>query len=179
MNKCSLLAILLAASALSNLHAQEGWHVVKSSDGAIEAMLPGPATKKLVKRKTLAGTITTKSLEFHTDDVEFSVSSTKLSRVVRKHANDERLYNNGRERVLNRFYGEQKSFEKIEIDGIPARELHYEVVDFHDESHAGYHGVAIFIVLGDTVYAANAIMEKEAGNSDLEKFRKSISIKNK
>ena len=177
MNKFSILAILLSVSAVNTLHAQDDWHLIKSNDGTIEAMLPGPAKKKSVKRKTLAGTVTTNSLEFHTADVEFSVSSTKLSRFIRKHAKDERLYRNAREKVLSRFYGEQKSFEEIEIDGNPARELHYEVVDFHDESHTGYHGVAVFIILGDTIYAANAIMEKEAGNSDLEKFRKSIKIK--
>lgn len=77
---------------------------------------------------------------------------------------------------MNRFFGKQKSFEKIKIDNIPARELHYEVVDFHDETHKGYHGVAVFLVLNDTVYAANAIMAKDAGNSDLKKFRESIKI---
>jgi len=36
--------------------------------------------------------------------------------------------------------------------------------------------VAVFVVLNDKVYVANAIMEKEEGNLDLKKFRDSIKI---
>ena len=92
MIKYFLLVTLVIVSAVSNLQAQDDWHLVKSHDGAIEAMLPGPAKKKLDKKRTLAGTITTKVLEFHTDDVEFTITSTKLSKFLRKFANDERLY---------------------------------------------------------------------------------------
>ena len=116
-------------------------------------------------------------MEFHTDKVEFSVSSTGLPKFVRRIADDERLYRNAKDGVLNRFFGKQKSFEKTSIDGVSVRELHYEVVDFEDESHNGYDGVAIFLVRNSKVYAANAIMAKEAGNADLKKFRESIKIK--
>lgn len=173
------LIILLIANILAPLHAQEGWHVIKSSDGAIEAMLPGPAKKQLDKRRTLAGTIVTKVMQFHTDDVEFTISSTRLPKLVRRLADDERLYKNARTQILNRFYGQEKSFEEITIDDIPARELHYEVADFHDEAHSGYHGVAVFLVRKEKVYVANAIMEKEDGNTDLKKFRESIKLNNK
>ena len=179
MIKCNILAILLTVNALSALPAQEDWHVIKSSDGAIEALLPGPPKRKLDKRKSLAGTITTKIMEFHTPDVEFSVSSTRLSKFVRAFADDEKLYKNAKDGILNRFFGKQTSFKKIRIDQIPARELQYEVVDFNDEKHKGYHGVAVFLVLNDTVYAANAILGKDAGDSDLKKFRDSIKIKHK
>ena len=103
MIKYSLLAVLLlATSAISNLQAQDDWHLVKSHDGAIEAMLPGPAKKKLDKQRTLAGTITTKVLEFHTDDVEFTITSTKLSKFLRRFANDERLYKRAKNEILNK-----------------------------------------------------------------------------
>ena len=171
------LTLLLFLNIWCVSHAQDNWHVVKSSDGAVEAILPGPATRKLDKRRTLAGTITTKIMEFHTDKVEFSVSSTGLPKFVRRIADDERLYKNAKDGVLNRFFGKQKSFEKTSIDGVSVRELHYEVVDFEDESHNGYDGVAIFLVRNSKVYAANAIMAKEAGNADLKKFRESIKIK--
>ena len=177
MIKYSLLAVLLlATSATSNLQAQDDWHLVKSHDGAIEALLPGPAKKKLDKQRTLAGTITTKVLEFHTDEVEFTITSTKLSKFLRRFANDERLYKRAKNEILNKSYGEETSLKEIEIDEVPARELHYEVVDFHDENHNGYQGVAVFVVLNDKVYVANAIMEKEDGNLDLKKFRDSIKI---
>ncbi len=179
MNKFNVLAILLVVVALGTANAQDQWHLVKSGDGAVEAMLPGPAERKIDKRKSLAGTITTKILEFHTADVEFSVSSTKLSRFVRRFANDEKLYKSAKEGVLNRFYGKETSFKTISIDQVSARELKYEVVDFQDEAHKGYHGVAVFLVLNNTVYSANAIMAKEDGNTDLIKFRESIKIKNK
>ena len=172
-----LLAFLLTVNASSTLHAQEGWHVIKSSDGAIEALLPGSPKIESEKRKTLAGTLTTKILKFHSDDVEFSISSTRLSKLIRKFAKDERLYKNAREGVLSRSFGKPISFEKIEIDQVPARELHYEVVDFDDETHNGYHGVAVILVLDGTVYTANAIMAKDAGRADLKKFRESIKIK--
>lgn len=158
---------------------QDAWHNVKSSDGVIEAMLPGKATKKLDKRRTLAGTITTKALEFHTDEVEFTVTSTRLPKLLRKMADDNRLYETAKEKVLFRAYGKEKSFKETTIDGFAARELRYEVVHFEDESHNGYDGVAIFLVRNNKVYAANAIMAKEAGNADLDKFRKSIRIKKK
>ena len=171
------LSLLLVLNSWCLVHAQENWHIVKSSDVNIEAMLPGPATKKLDKRRTLAGTITTRILEFHTAEVEFSVSSTQLSKFVRRFADDERLYKNAKDGVLNRYFGKQKSFEKTMIDGTPARELHYEVVNFEDESHNGYDGVAIFLVKNNTVYAANAIMSKEDGDADIKKFRDSIRLK--
>lgn len=176
MRKCSLLAILFAVNILGALNAQDDWHLIKSSDGAIEALLPGPPKRKLDKTKSLAGTIVTKIMEFHTDEVEFSVSSTRLSRFVRAFADDERLYKNAKDGVLNRFFGKAISYEEIEVDGLSARELHYEVVDFQDEAHQGYHGVAVFLVLNDKVYAANALMAKDAGKSDLMKFRDSIKI---
>ena len=179
MIKYFLLAVLLTVSFSDNLQAQDDWHLVKSQDGAIEAMLPGPAVKKLNKKKTLAGTITTKVLEFHTEDVEFTITSTKLSKFLRRFANDERLYSRAQNEILSRSYGEQTSLKEIEIDEVPARELHYEVVDFHDEEHQGYQGVAVFVVLNDKVYVANAVMEKEDGNSDLKKFRDSIKINKK
>ena len=156
---------------------QDVWHNVKSSDGVIEATLPGKATKKLDRRRTLAGTVTTRVLEFHTDDVEFTVTSTRLPKILRKMASDQRLYGTAKEKVLSRAYGKQKSFEETTIDGFAARELHYEVVDFEDESHNGYDGVAVFLVRDNKVYVANAIMTKEDGSADLEKFRKSIRIK--
>ncbi len=165
------------AAAMVEAADQDVWHNVKSSDGVIEATLPGKATKKLDRRRTLAGTITTKVLEFHTDDVEFTVTSTRLPKLLRKLASDQRLYETAKEKVLSRAYGKQKSFEETTIDGFTARELHYEVVDFEDESHHGYDGVAVFLVLNNKVYVANAIMAKEDGNADLEKFRKSIKIK--
>ena len=115
-------------------------------------MLPGPAKKKLDRKKTLAGTITTKVLEFHTDDVEFTITSTKLSKFLRKFANDERLYKRAKSEILSKSYGEETSLKEVEIDEVSARELHYEVVDFHDESHKGYQGVAVFVVLNDKVY---------------------------
>ena len=96
---------------------------------------------------------------------------------MRRFADDERLYKNAKDGVLNRYFGKQKSFEKTTIDGTPARELHYEVVNFEDESHNGYDGVAIFLVKNNTVYAANAIMSKEDGNADIKKFRDSIRLK--
>jgi len=176
MIKYFLLATLVVVSAIGNLQAQDDWHLVKSHDGAIEAMLPGPAKKKLDRKKTLAGTITTKVLEFHTDDVEFTITSTKLSKFLRRFANDEKLYKRAKSEILSKSYGEEKSLKEIEIDEVPARELHYEVVDFHDENHNGYQGVAVFVVLNDKVYVANAIMEKEEGNLDLKKFRDSIKI---
>lgn len=177
MHKLNLFSVVLAVTTLSTLHAQDDWHMVKSESGAVEAMLPGPAKRKLDKRKTLAGTITTKIMEFQTDDVEFSVSSTKLSRFVRRFADDDKLYKNAKNGVLGKFYGQETSFKNIRIGQIPARELQYEVVDFQDESHKGYHGVAVFAVLDNTIYSANAIIKKESGNADLKKFRESIRIK--
>ena len=116
-------------------------------------------------------------MEFHTSEVEFSVSSTRLSKFVRRFADDEKLYKNAKDGVLNRYFGKQKSFERTTVDGAPARELHYEVVNFEDEAHNGYDGVAIFLVKNNTVYSANAIMAKEDGNSDLKKFRESIRFR--
>ena len=176
MIKFNLLAMFLAASFFGNLQAQDDWHLVKSQDGAIQAMLPGPAKKKLNKKKTLAGTITTKVLQFHTDDVEFTITSTKLSKFLRKFANDEKLFKRAKNEILNNSFGEEKSLKEIKIDDVPARELRYEVVHFEDESHNGYQGVAVFAVHNDKIYVANALMEKEAGNLDLKKFRDSIKI---
>ena len=177
MIKYFLLVPLLVVISISNLQAQDDeWHLVKSQDGAVEAMLPGPAKKKLNKKKTLAGTITTKVLEFHTDEVEFTITSTKLSKFLRRFANDEKLYKRAKSEILNKSFGEEKSLKEVEIDGVPARELHYEVVHFEDEDHNGYQGVAVFVVLNDKIYVANAIMEKEDGNLDLKKFRDSIKI---
>ncbi len=176
-NLLLLLSLLLVWTSCCDVHAQDDWHVVKSSDGVIEAMLPGPAKKILYKKKTIAGTITTRILQFHTAEVEFSVSSTRLSKFIRRFADEERLYKIAKNGVLNRLFGKEKSFEKIKLDGVDARALHYEVVNFEDETHNGYDGLAIFLVLNSKVYAANAIMAKEDGNADLKKFRESIKLK--
>ena len=109
------LSLLLVLNSWCIVHAQDNWHLVKSSDVVIEATLPGPATKKLDKTRSLAGTITTRIMEFHTDKVEFSVSSTKLPRFVSRIADDERLYKNAKDGVLNRFFGKQKSLSLIHI----------------------------------------------------------------
>lgn len=154
----------------------DNWHNVKSSDGVVAASLPGKATKKLNKKRTLAGTITTKVMQFHTDEVEFTVTSSRLPRFLRRIADDERIYKTARDNVLNEAFGVEKSFEETTLDGFTVRVLHYEVDHFEDETHNGYHGVAILYVRNGKVYAANALMAKDAGDADLQKFRQSIRI---
>ena len=68
------------------------------------------------------------------------------------------------------------SFEEITVGGHPARKLEYEMVDFDEEKHKGYRGVALILIHDSTTYLANAIIKKEAGEADLIKFRDSVKI---
>ena len=176
--KLAVCAAFLFATYLtsSELAAQDDWHVVTSHDGVVQAMLPGVPETKTDVRKTIAGKVKTDVKIFRTDNVQFTVTTTALSRMIRRFAKDEKIFDSARDSILSDVYGKEISYDPVTIDGIPGRKLEYEMVDFDEEQHKGYRGTALIFIHKNRTYVGNAIIKKEAGESDLIKFRESVRI---
>ena len=166
-----MLTLFVVMNLTSRADAQDQWRAVTNKDGFIQAMILGEPETKVDKRKTLAGTVTTDVSIFRTENVQNTVTSTKLSRMIRRMISDEK-----KDGVLADVYGQEVSFEDIRIGGLPAKKLEYEMVDFDEVHHKGYRGVAVIIIHNNMPYLANAIIKKEAGEADLKKFRESVKI---
>ncbi len=170
------VTLLLAVLSSSNALGQEQWQLARSRDGVVEALFPGQPTAKIEKRSSWAGTIKTHVTAYQTRDAKYIVSCTKLSSMIKRFVSDEKIFDSAKEGVLSDAVGQEISFDKITVDGIPARKLRYEVVEGDDENHTAYHGVAVFIVHNSTTYVANALISKDTGEADLIKFCDSIKV---
>jgi hypothetical protein len=172
---CVAITAIFLFSGIST--AQDDWHPVTTPDGAMQGLLPGKATDSTMEDKTIAGTVATKIKDYSSDTAQFSISSTKLSRMVQRFANEKTLYDNAKAGVLRKSHGNAKSFEDVTLNDIKGRLLKYEAINHGDENHNGYHGVAFIFVHNGSVYTADVMSEKDSGDADIKRFKDSIRIK--
>lgn len=171
---CVAVTAIILFSGIST--AQDDWHPVTTPDGVMHALLPGKAKESTMEDKTIAGTVVTKVKDYTSDTAQFSISSTKLSRMVQRFANDTTLYGNAKAGVLKKSHGKETSFAEMTLNGIKGRLLKYEAVSHDDENHSGFQGMAFIFVHDGSVYTADVLAEKGAGDAEVKRFKESIQI---
>jgi hypothetical protein len=157
--------------------ALDDWHPVTTPDGMMHALLPGKAKESTMEEKTIAGTVVTKIKDYTSNSAQFSISSTKLSRMVQRFASENTLYDNAKAGVLKKSHGQAQSFSDATLNGIQGRLLKYEAINHDDENHGGYLGMAFIFVHDGTVYTADVLAEKDGGEADIKRFKESIRIR--
>ena len=175
MKNLTVIPLLFVTLLASDVRAQAQWQVVKSMDGIVQALLPGTPKGSIEKSSSLAGTFTTYVSDVQRERVSFTVSSTNLGGFARKLAGDEKIYSAAKDGVLKKYRARETSFDQVTISGVPARSLRYKVDDSR-AAHKGCHGIAVFVIHGNSTYVANGLVSKDAGDADLNKFRASIKI---
>lgn len=176
MKNLLALTLMLVVLNTSDALAQDKWQQATSRDGVVQVLLPGKPVSKVDKRSSWAGTIKSYVTIYKATGVKYAVSSTSLSSMVKRFVSDEKIFVSAKEGVLSEAFGHEISFEKITVNGIPARKLRYEVVQVGDKKHTGFHGVAVFVIHNNTTYVANARIRKDAGEADLIKFCDSVKV---
>lgn len=172
----TLLALAVLAFEPAYQQENQEWKLVKSHDGKVQALLPGEAKENTEYEDTLAGRVTTRTKEFRTGDAQFTVSSTVLPTLARTFAKDSKILKSTKEGILKKFYGKETGYKSVVIDGVKGAVLTYDAVDFDDPEHMGYQGVTFMGIRDGTLYTANAVIKKDSGQKDLQKFRDSIKF---
>ncbi len=172
---CLVIATVILFSGIST--PRDDWQGVTTADGVLHAMLPGKPTDSETRDKTIAGTVVTKIKSYSSKSAQYSISSTKLSKIVQRFADEQTLFDNAKAGVLKNSHGKATSFDNQTLNGIPGRLLKYAAVSHDDENHRGFEGLAFIFVHEGTVYTADVLAEKAAGEADVRKFRDSIRIK--
>ena len=161
----SPLFALLAGLCLtfSSPAEAEDWHLVESADGRASVLFPNPADEitELVD-KTPAGSVVTRVAQHQGDGILLSISASELPRLAVRFAGPKVLFSNAKGGILNEAFGREISSRRIEIGNADAAmELRYEAVDFDDEQHPGYTGLAVFVLDGTRLYVVNSMLSKE------------------
>jgi len=159
----TVLAALVTASILtSEVSAEETWVRVISHDEKVSALFPiQPEKIETLTRKSPAGTINTRRVQHETEGILLSLAGTQLPRTALKLAGTDKILRNAAEGVLARYLATKTSEKKTQIGGEPAVILEFRVPDYEDNSHPGYRGIAIALLVDQTLYVINGIVTKE------------------
>ncbi len=177
-----LAALGCIITTLARLHAQTpeaGWYRIYSDDKKASVLFPNKAeTIKTTTDKTPAGKVSTQVSEHQSEGLLFTISESRLPGLAVTFAGKDTIYKNAAGNVVNRAYGKQISTEKTKIDGHDALILRYECADFDEANHAGYRGLAVFVMVDKNLYLVNSMLSKEtAGNVAMQdKLLKSLRI---
>ena len=176
-----LLFAFAAILALSPAVASaEDWYRVESKDGKASVLFPNRAeeVREIVDR-TPGGKVRTRVSEHHSEDIMMTLSETKLPHLAMSFAGPKLIFRNAKGIVLHKAFGRELSAERSEIAGADAAMvMHYESVHFEDESHPGYHGLAVFLIVDMHIYVVNSILSKDTADSRAaqEKLLDSIQV---
>jgi hypothetical protein len=159
----TVLAALLTASMFSSQSsAEETWVRVVSHDKRASALFPSQPDKiETVSRNSPAGTINTRRRQYQSEGVLLSLAGTKLPRAALRFASTDKILRNAAEGVLATYLGKKVSMIETKIGGEPAIVLEYRVPDYDDEDHPGYRGIAIALLVDESLYVINGILTKE------------------
>jgi hypothetical protein len=175
-----VVAALIAAFILTpQVSAEERWVRVVSHDEKVSALFPTQPEKiETLSRKSPAGTIKTRRAQYESEGVLLTIAGTKLPKAALRLAGTDKILRNAAEGVLGTYLAKKTSQRKTKIGGEPAVILEYRVPDYDDEEHPGYRGIAIALLVDQTLYVINGILTKEDPKSKgmQEKLLGSIQV---
>ena len=157
------------------------WYRVESNDGRASVLFPDRAEEiqELVD-KTPGGNVVTQVAEYQGDGILMSISETKLPPLAATFAGPKIIFKNSKGSVLKSALGREISSKRIEVAGADAAMmLRYESVDFDDEDHPGYTGLAVFVIVDKKyVYVVNSMISKKTPDNQAmqDKLLDSIQI---
>jgi hypothetical protein len=159
----AVIAALVAASIIPpRVSAEETWVRVTSHDNKVSVLFPSHPDKiETLSRKSPAGTINTRRAQYETEGVLLSISGTQLPSAALKLAGTNKILRNAAQGVLDTYLGKKVSEKKMKISGEPAVVLEYLVPDYDDKDHPGYRGIAIALLVDQTLYVVNGILTRE------------------
>jgi len=140
----------------------EDWYRIESGDGKASVLFPNRAeeVRELVD-KTPGGKVVTRVAEHQDESVMLTISETKLPRLAMSFAGPKLIFSYAKGIVLNKAFGKEISSEPQEIGGADAAiVMRYEAVDFEDENHPGYAGLAVFLIVDTHIYVVNSMLSK-------------------
>ena len=176
----TVLAALVTASILApEVSAEETWVRVMSHDKKASALFPAQPDKiETLTRKSPAGTINTRRGQYETEGALLSLAGTKLPRAALKFAGTDKILRDAAEGVLGKYLAKKTSEKKTTIGGEPAVILEFRVPDYEKEDHPGYRGVAIALLVDETLYVITGIVTKEDPKSkaQVRKLLESIQV---
>ena len=158
-----VVTALIAAFILSpQVTAEETWVRVVSHDEKDSALIPRQPDKiETLSRKSPAGTIKTRRAQYESEGALLSIAGTKLPRAALRLAGTDKILRDAAEGVLGTYLAKKISQRKTEIGGAPAVILEYRIPDYDDEEHPGYRGIAIALLVDQTLYVVNGNLTKE------------------
>lgn len=162
----------------AEIPAMEPWHAVSSPDGSVEALIPGPAEETFKETESLAGVMITSNLMFQGNGEEYTISSTPLKPLVLKFVKTTKIFRDAKLTVLRKSVARETSCTETTVNGVPAQLLRYDSLEQDDASDARYHGLAIMFLHRKTLYIADAVIPRVAGEGPLMRFRDSIVVHN-
>ena len=175
-----IVTVVLGVIGLPVVLADE-WYRIESQDGRASVLFPDRAEEmqELVD-KTPGGNVVTQVAEYQGDGILMSISETKLPPLAATFAGPKIIFKNSKGSVLKSALGREISSKRIEVAGADAAMmLRYESVDFDDEDHPGYTGLAVFVIVDRKyVYVVNSMISKATpGNQAMQdKLLDSIRI---
>jgi hypothetical protein len=176
------LAALAAVSLVSSgVSAEETWVRVTSHDQKVSVLFPSHPDKiETLTRKSPAGKIDTRRAQYETEGVLLSIAGTQLPSAALKLAGANKILRNAAEGILDTYLGKKVSEKKMKISGEPAIVLEYLVPDYEDKDHPGYRGIAIALLVDQTLYVVNGLLTKEDPKSkaNQQKLLGSIEVHN-
>ena len=184
MRESTVAILLLVTAAMLGfapaIASAEDWYRVNSGDGKASVLFPNRAeeVRELVD-KTPGGKVVTRVSEHQSEGILMSISETKLPPLAMSFAGPKLIFSNAKGIVLSKVFGRETSSERSEITGADAAMvMHYESVDFDDENHPGYAGLAIFLIVDRHIYVVNSMLSKDTPNNQAaqEKLLGSIQI---
>jgi hypothetical protein len=178
----AVVAALFAGAIVSfRVSAEETWVRVTSHDKRVSVLFPShPDRIETLSRKSPAGTINTRRAQYETEGVLLSIAGTQLPSTALKFAGANKILRNAAEGILDTYLGKKVSEKKMKISEEPAIVLEYLVPDYEDKDHPGYRGIAIALLVDQTLYVVNGILTKEDPKSkaNQQKLLGSIEIQN-
>jgi hypothetical protein len=155
----ALTAVIVAPPEAS---AEETWVRVKSHDERVSVLFPRKPDKiETTSRKSPAGKVDTRRVQYEEEGVLLSIAGTKLPRAALKFAGSDKILHNAAEGVFAKYYAKKTSEKKTKISGEPAVILEFRVPDYEDENHPGYRGISIALLVDETLYVITGILTKE------------------
>ena len=169
-----LIAATMSLPAFANA---EGWQKIVSKDGKVSALAPGKTRESDQTRSVLGHKFVTHVTRYETKSVVFDLAYTPVKKRFVDFGGKDRIANNAKGKILDQAMGRQKVFKQTSIDGAKVHYLEYEMPNPKDPKGPLLLGYSLIYVADDGIYVANGVVVSGSGDADLDKFAKSISIR--
>ncbi|UCF47646.1 MAG: hypothetical protein JSU89_10765, partial [Myxococcales bacterium] len=93
-------------------------------------------------------------------------------------AGTDKILRNAAEGILGEYLAKKTSEKRTKICGEPAVVLEFRVPDYEDKDHPGYRGIAIALLVDETLYVITGILTREDPKSKakVRKLLESIRV---